>query len=84
MRCNQLSPKERRKLDRCLSNIEVLSNRPMLSDVNAFILKQQVRVVLKLLGALHLNKVLVAQALYILRDPEDHKVERLEQLANGR
>ena len=67
-----------------MSNVEHLSSRDNLSETNAFILKQQVRAILRMLGSVYVDRVMVRHALDIFESQEDNKVEKLIELVNGR
>jgi len=84
MRDLQLSPKERRRFERCISNVDKLSSRRELTEIQAFILKQQIRAILKMLGAGHIDKVMLRLSLDILGANSEDRIKKLEELVNGR
>ena len=80
-----LSPKEKKRLERFSQNITILSRRSNLSSTYKFILRQQLRIVLQMLGADRGDQKLRAEALDILRDLWPFKLRRLRKLIqNGR
>lgn len=87
MRQAQLSPKEKRRFDKCVSNAEFLASRPFLCDTDVFILRQQVKVILQMLGSSYVDKVLLREALDIFERRDKNtvdKVSRLIELIDGR
>ncbi len=61
-----LSLKEKKRLNRCLTNVTRLSKRGQLSQIDIFIMRQQMRCALQLLGADYVSKVMLAKALDVL------------------
>ena len=84
MQSLQLSPEERSRFDKCMSSVEKLVSAPFLSNTNAFILRHQMRAVLKMLGVVHPNRVLIRDALDIMESNSKEKLEQLIQLINGK
>ena len=84
MPTTKLSPKEENRLERFMTNVSRLSRKEILTETNAFIMKQQMRAVLQLLGANFPGKVLIAHGVEIMRDIWPFKERRLRNLINGR
>jgi hypothetical protein len=80
----KLSPKEKKRVERGIRNIRILSRQPALSDTNRFIKRQQLRVLLIILGAKKPDKLLQADALDVINDWKPFKIKRLRKLINGR
>jgi hypothetical protein len=79
-----LTPAEKKRLERSLSIVSKLAGRDNLSETNVFILRQRMRHVLRLLGANHPNRVMVAQGIHIMKDVWPFKERRLRKLIDGR
>ena len=80
-----LSPKEKRRAERLQKNITFLSKSTQLSETYRFILKQQLRILLMILGEKKADKKTKAEALDILQDIWPFKIRRLRKLIqNGR
>lgn len=84
MLAKELSPKEKRRLEKYMKNVSYLSRKEQLSDNYAFVMKRQMEVILKLLGARHVGKVMVADAIDIMRDIWPFKERRLRKIIDGR
>ncbi len=76
MLANQLSPEEKRRLERFMSDVKT-------SHVD-FITRQKVRIIVTSLGAERPNKMLLSDALDILKDELPLKMIRIRKLINGR
>lgn len=74
----RLSDKER--LDKFLSSAKRLSRFEKLSENNKYVMRLHMRTVLKILGAKHPNKFMIANGLIILRDFIPFKKWRLKRL----
>ncbi len=80
-----LLPKEKRRVERLQKNITFLSKSTQLSETYRFILKQQLRILLMILGAGAVDKKIKAEAIAILQDMWPFKIRRLRKLIkNGR
>ena len=64
-------------------NVKKMSGRERLSEDNHFVRKQQVRAVLKILGASYVHKPLLGKATVIIKDMWPWKVRRLRMLINA-
>lgn len=85
MSARNLSPKEKRRVERLRKNITYLAHRANLSETHRFILKQQIRVLLMLLGGDQRDIKLRASTLEIFRDIWPFKIRRTRKLIeNGR
>lgn len=87
MLAKELSPQEKRKVERLIRNVRNLHGRwPKLSDSGRFIFRQQLRVLLIRLGAdrRYLDPHLRSSALEIITDWKPFKIRRLRKLINGR
>lgn len=85
MKIPKLLPEEKRRVKRFKKNIKFLSRKANLSTVHKFILTQQLRILLNILGADNRDRRLRAEALDILRDWWPFKLKRLRKLIqNGR
>lgn len=72
----ELSPKEKRRLERFTQDVQKGSLD--------FIARQKIRIILTILGADQpRNKVLQAEAVEILQDARPFKEQRLRKLVNG-
>lgn len=60
-----------------------LSRQENLSYSDQFIMRQQIRVILKLLGTRYAHKVMIAKAGMVLEDRWPFKVRRLRMLIDG-
>ena len=82
----ELSPKEKKRLDRLLRNVYKLANHPRrLFDNYDFIMQRQMREILLILGHQDPRKILIVDALDIMRSPWPFKKYRLRKLIdNGR
>ncbi len=80
---NRLSSKEENRLERFMQNVSRLSRKEILTETNAFIMKQQMRAVLQLLGANRPGNVLIVRGVEIMRDIWPFKKRRLRKLING-
>jgi transposase len=84
---NQLSPEEKKRLTNFLRSTRVLARwaaREILPKGYNFIMRQQMRQVLIILGARHPDKIMIANALEIMRGPYPLRQRRLRKLINGR
>lgn len=86
MLATKLSPKEKRRVERGIRNIQILSRRKSLSEVERFIKRQQLRAILLILGAdrRRIGYTLKRGALDIILDWKPFKIRRLRKLINGR
>ncbi len=83
MPANKLSPKEKRRLERFMINVTRLSRKEKLSETEVFIMKQQMRAALRILGAEDTNRVLVSYSIDVMRDSYPFKERRLRKLIYG-
>ena len=72
----KLSPEEKRQLERFMSDVKT-------SHVD-FITRQKVRIIVNRLGEEHPSKMLLSEALDILKDEWPFKIQRIRKLINGR
>lgn len=80
-----LSPKEKRRVERLRKNIRYLVRKSRLSDNNRFILRQQIKVLLALLGGDQSDVRLRATTSDIFKDRWPFKIRRLRKvIENGR
>lgn len=86
MSTRKLSSKEKKKVDRCIRNVQYLSKKTILTETNSFIKRQQLRYVLLMLGAprKEIGFELRKQALDIINDWKPFKVWRLKRIIHGR
>jgi len=75
-----LSPKEKRQAERLQKNITFLSKSTQRSETYRFILKQQLRILLMILGTKDADKKMKVGALDIIRDKWPFKIRRLRKL----
>ncbi len=78
-----LLPKEKRRAERIQKNITFLSKSAHLSETYRFILKQQLRILLMILGVKEADKKIKVEALDIIRDRWPFKIRRLRKLINN-
>jgi len=71
---------EKERLDKFLSSAKRLSRHAKLSENNKYVMRLHLRTVLKVLGARHPNKFMIANGLMILRDFIPFKKWRLKKL----
>ena len=83
MPASQLSPKEKRRLERYIHNVELLSYKEERTEVETFIMKQQLRAIIQIFGGPKFDRVLEKQALKVLGDIWPFKARRLRKLING-
>ena len=77
----KLSPKEKKRLERCLKNVEKLAKlHHKITPTYDFIMRQQTKVILKLLGVRDPQKRLIAEAIVVLRNPYPFKKYQLRKL----
>ena len=84
---NQLLPEEKKRLTKFLRSTKVLSRwaaRERLPKGYNFIMRQQMRQILKILGAHNPDKIMIAGALGIMRDLNPFKQRRLRKFINER
>lgn len=72
----KLSSEEKRRLERCMSDVKI-------SHVD-FITRQKVRIIVTRLGGERPSRVLLSDALDILKDDWPFKTQRIRKLINGR
>jgi len=80
----KLSPKEKARLERCMNNVKYLSRLSRISDTSKFIMRGQMRMILKLLGSDYPSPVMVADGIDVMRDMWPFKEKRLRKLIDGR
>jgi hypothetical protein len=76
----KLSSKEKKRINRCMSNVKFWTRHPNLEKKYGFIKKRQMEVILFLLGRTRPTKVLVGDGLEIMKDPWPFKKYRLKRL----
>lgn len=84
MPASQLSPKEKRRLERYIHNVEELFYKEGRTEIETFIMRQQLRAIIKIFGGPKFDRLLEKQALKILGDVWPFKERRLRKLINGR
>jgi hypothetical protein len=84
MTVSQLSPKEKKRLERCIHNVEELFYKEGRTEVEDFIMRQQLRAIIRIFGGPKSDRVLEKQALKILGDIWPFKERRLRKLIDGR
>jgi hypothetical protein len=81
----KLSSKEKRRLERCINNVQKLEHIKRPTDIQRFIKKRQVHAILVLLGYHNKPSVKVmGDALDIINDWKPFKIRRLYKLIYGR
>lgn len=82
----ELSSKEKKRLDRFMRNVQRLaSHQGKLPGNYDFIMRRQMRAILMILGHPDPRKILIVDALTIMRSPWPFKKYRLRKLIqNGR
>lgn len=87
MSARKLSLREKKQLEKCISNVQRLSAKKYLGETDRFIKRQQIRLVLLLLGAIKSDITirLRAETLDIINDWQPFKILRIRKLIeNGR
>lgn len=83
----QISPKEKRRLERLMANVNYLANRQKyLDNTQIFIMYQQTKAILKILGCedRHINRILVGDAIDILSGVGFFRKRKLRKLIKKR
>lgn len=84
MPTSRLSPKEKRRLERYIHNVEELFYKEGRTEIETFIMRQQLRAIIKIFEGPKFDRLLEKQALKILGDIWPFKERRLRKLINGR
>lgn len=83
MSFKNLTPVEKRRLNRSISIVSKLVERGCLSEIDVFALRERTRMVLKILGAKEPSKILIVDSIYVIGDNWPFKIRRLRKLING-
>ena len=83
MSFKDLTPVEKKRLNRSISIVSKLVERGCLSEIDVFTLRERTRMVLKILGAKEPSKILIVDSIYVIKDNWPFKIRRLRKLING-
>jgi hypothetical protein len=79
-----LTPLEKRRLDKSIAVVSELSRKSRFSEINSYIVRERMRIILTLLCAEQPTRATIADCTDIVKDIWPFKIFRLRKLINGR